>query len=194
MSEIVKETFVGLIVQNKESEAYKILAEHYHPSLLSFATAFLKSKEPAEEVVNDVLYNILLKREKVREINNLRIYLFTAVRNSCLTIIQKSKRDQELILNISQEKQGLVAYDPESILITGELRHRLKITINGLPPRCKLIYEMIFFEGMRNKDVAQKLNISVNTIDVQLAIAQKRLIDAVSIFNQGTMSRKRYRN
>jgi RNA polymerase sigma-70 factor (ECF subfamily) len=65
-----------------------------------------------------------------------------------------------------------------------ELYDCIRNAINALPPRCRQIYEMVRLEGMRNKDVSEKLNISVNTIDVQLAIALKRLVNAVSSFNK----------
>ena len=184
MCQTVQETFINLIAKHKEDDAYRFLHEQYYALLLKFATGFLKAKEPAEEVVHDVLFKIWLKRENVKEINNLRIYLFTAVRNLCLTIITKHKREQDIMTDISAEKAGLIAHDPESIFISSELQERIKTTINDLPPRCKLIYEMIRIEGLKNKDVAEKLKISVNTIDVQLAIALKRLVQTVNIFNQ----------
>lgn len=182
MSETVAKSFISLIADNKESDAYRFLRQQYHVVLLQFATAYLKAKEPAEEVVNDVLYRVWMKKEGVAEINNLRVYLFTAVRNSCLTIITKSKKEQDFVMNTPFNDSTIE--DPENLIITKELQECVKQTINSLPPRCRQIYEMIRIEGLRNKDVAETLNISVNTIDVQLAIALKRLIQAVNIFNQ----------
>lgn len=185
MLDTVTQTFINLLAERKENDAYRFLHQQYYALLLKFATAYLKAKEPAEEVAHDVLYKIWLKRESVAEISNLRVYLFTAVRNRCLTLLAKHKKEQDFMANMSFEKSGAVADDPESLVISGELHEQIKKTINNLPPRCKLIYEMIRVEGMRNKDVAQKLAISVNTIDVHLAIALKRLMQTVNLYNQG---------
>lgn len=182
MLESVTKTFIELIAQKKDNDAYSLLYKHYHHVLLPFATAYLKAKEPAEEIVNDVLYRVWLKKESIAEVNNLRVYLFTSVRNSCLTLIAKLKKEQDCVSGMSIRDS--TADDPESLIISTELHIHIKNAINSLPPRCKLIYEMIRIEGLRNKDVAVKLNISVNTIDVQLAIALKRLVQTVNAFNQ----------
>ena len=184
MCETVKRTFISLLREGKDEEAYKFLHGEYYPLLLRFATAFLKTREPAEEVASDLLFKIWLKRESISEINNLRVYLLASVRNMCLTLLSKHKREQGLIEEMSSKKTISFADDPESIYISGELQEVIKRTISELPPRCKLIYEMIRVDRLRNKDVAAKLNISTNTIDVQLAIALKRLVEKINVFNQ----------
>lgn len=180
--EPITKTFLDLIAKNKENEAYEFLYRQYHAVLVKFALGYLKAKEPAEEIVNDVLYKVWLKREKVAEISNLRLYFFSAVRNSCLTLIAKQKREHDLMSDFPFRDMSLD--NPESLLISSELQKHIKAAIESLPPRCRQIYEMIRIEGLRNKDVSEKLNISVNTIDVQLAIALKRMVRTVSIFNQ----------
>lgn len=178
----VTQTFIDLIAGKREDEAYKLLYRQYNNTLLGFAFAYLKIKEPAEEIVNDVLYKVWLKKENVGEISNLRAYLFTAVRNACLSQLEKQKEERGFIATIPNTY--FTTEDPESIIISMELHDCIRNAINALPPRCKQIYEMIRIDGMRNKDVAALLNISVNTIDVQLGIAFKRLVQAVSAFNR----------
>lgn len=180
--EPITKAFLDLIATKKENEACQFLYRQYHDILVKFASGYLKSKEPAEEIVNDVLYKVWLKKENITEINNLRFYLFSAVRNSCLTLITQQKKEQDLLADFSF--RDVSQDDPESLLISSELQKHIKATIESLPPRCRQIYEMIRVEGLRNKDVSEKLNISVNTIDVQLAIALKRMIRSVNIFNQ----------
>lgn len=185
----VTENFVELIKQNRENDAYQVLYSQFHSVLLRFGVAYLNAKEPAEEIVNDVLYRVWSKKADIIEIHNLRVYLFTAVRNACLRQIAKNKKDQAVASDYNV--QDIDTENPEILLISAELHQLIKNAINELPPRCKQIYEMIRMEGLRNKDVAQKLNISVNTIDVQLAIALKRLTQAVNNYNQKKASYKK---
>ena len=58
---------------------------------------------------------------------------------------------------------------------------RMNRAIENLPPRCKMIFKLIREDGLRYKEVAEILNISVNTIDVQMAIAVKRISEALGI-------------
>jgi RNA polymerase sigma-70 factor (ECF subfamily) len=178
----VTQTFIDLISGKREDEAYRLLYKQYNGILLEFAFAYLKIKEPAEEIVNDILYKVWLKKESIGEISNLRAYLFTAIRNACLDQLQKQKEERGFIATIPFT--DLTTEDPESIIISMELHDCIRNAINALPHRCRQIYEMIRIEGMRNKDVAAQLNISVNTIDVQLGIAFKRLVQAVAAFNR----------
>lgn len=176
------QTIIDLIADNKEDDAYKFMYEKYHRVLLRFAIGYLKVKEPAEEIVNDVLYRVWENRTHIAEINNLRLYLFSSVRNACLTSLVKDKRKKDLISNFSFTE--VLQDDPESLYTCSELNALIRRTIQNLPPRCRQIYELIRIDGFKNKEVATKLNISVNTIDVQLAIAFKRLVTAINTFNQ----------
>lgn len=182
MLDPLTKAFTDLIAENRESEAYQLLYRHYHATLLDFSAAYLKAREPAEEIVNDVLLKVWQMKSNIVQVSNLRAYLFTAVRNASLDQLARLKREQRLLSGIPL--RDMATDDPESLVISMELYDCIRNAINALPPRCRQIYEMVRLEGMRNKDVSEKLNISVNTIDVQLAIALKRLVNAVSVFNK----------
>jgi RNA polymerase sigma-70 factor (family 1) len=176
---------INLIAQNKGDYAYKHLREQYYNVLLKFAIAYLKSNELAEEVVGDVLFQVWSSQHKLENINNLRVYIFTAVRNRCFTQLARLKREQDLFLNTPDYKENLYFnhnINPENMMVTSELSKFIREIVDDLPPRCRQIYKMIREDGLRNKDVAAQLNISVNTIDVQLAIALKKLSKAIQLY------------
>jgi RNA polymerase sigma-70 factor (ECF subfamily) len=66
-------------------------------------------------------------------------------------------------------------------MITAEMMTRMRQAIDSLPPRCKIIFKLIREDGLKYKEVAEILNISVNTIDVQMAIAVKKICMALHI-------------
>jgi RNA polymerase sigma factor (sigma-70 family) len=68
---------------------------------------------------------------------------------------------------------------PEQILITAEIQQKIQKAVEALPPRCKMIFKLVREDGLRYKEIAEILNISVNTIDVQMAIAVKRISMAI---------------
>ncbi|MEP6844807.1 MAG: sigma-70 family RNA polymerase sigma factor, partial [Panacibacter sp.] len=95
-----------------------------------------------------------------------------------------SKRAQQLVtgsfdyLDIEIEE---ALGDPEELMITEEMLLRMQKAVDDLPPRCKMIFKLIREDGLKYKEVAQILNISVNTIDVQMAIAVKRICTALQL-------------
>lgn len=183
--ENTKRDLIELIAQDKSDKAYEHLRKQYYNILLKFAIAYLKSKELAEEVVADVLFQVWSSKHKIEAINHLRVYLFTAVRNRCFRQLAKEKRQQEMFLNTPDYEENLYFnhnINPENLMVTSELSKFISEIVEDLPPRCRQIYRMVREEGLRNKDVAAQLNISVNTIDVQLAIALKKLSRAIQLY------------
>jgi RNA polymerase sigma-70 factor (ECF subfamily) len=74
-----------------------------------------------------------------------------------------------------------VTADPHNLLITAEMMHTMQQAIQSLPPRCQIIFKLIREDGLSYKDTAEILNISVNTIDAQMAIAVKKICMALNI-------------
>lgn len=160
------------------AELYKL----FHKRLQHFSRAITRNDEIAEEVVDDIFVKLWSRREKVNEIDNLTVYLYIAVKNQSLNTL--SRKAQELItasfdyLNIEIEE---AIGDPEELMITAEMMHRMQKAVDCLPPRCKMIFKLIREDGLKYKEVAQILNISANTIDVQMAIAVKRICAALQL-------------
>lgn len=179
MNDKIMQMLINLSSKKKEEDVYKYLHEQYHDVLFRFAFAYVKSRETAEEIVADVLYKLWENRHNLSQIQNLRLYLFTAVRNRCITYLNKQRKEKEIFSTFHEQHQQTNDVDPEELMITSELFRRIQNEVEKLPPRCKLIYKMIREEGLRNKDVAKELGISINTIDVQLALALKRIKNAI---------------
>lgn len=165
----------------KLAELYKL----FHKRLQHFSRLIIRNDQIAEEVVDDVFVKLWARRHKIHEIDNLTVYLYIAVKNQSLNAL--SKKAQELItesfnyLDIDIEE---AVGSPDELMITSEMMHRMQAAIDALPPRCKMIFKLIREDGLRYKEVAQILNISVNTIDVQMAIAVKRICSALQISRQ----------
>ncbi|HNP21579.1 MAG TPA: RNA polymerase sigma-70 factor [Panacibacter sp.] len=165
----------------KLAELYKL----FHKRLQHFSRLIIRNDEIAEEVVDDVFVKLWARRTKIQEIENLTVYLYIAVKNQSLNAL--SKKAQELItesfsyLDIDiKEAVG----SPDELMITSEMMSNMQAAVDALPPRCKMIFKLIREDGLRYKEVAQILNISVNTIDVQMAIAVKRICSALQISRQ----------
>jgi len=163
------------IAQNKDSKAYKELFISNHEVLHRFAFSILKSKEDAEEVISDFFITLWQKKETLVEIENPKLYFFTSVKN--LSINKLSVRKKH---NSAFNEEYLVHFkspffNPRELLLSREAVSKILEAINELPPKCKLIFRLIKEDGLKYADVATLLNISVKTVEAQMAIAIKRI-------------------
>jgi RNA polymerase sigma-70 factor (ECF subfamily) len=157
--------------QNSFKQLYQLLFF----KLYQFAYSFVQSKESAEEVVNDVFLCVWQKRKTLDTINNINVYLYVAVKNASLNYLRKNNLHIPLSLDDLVTYHLRITANPESIMITRELELSIRKAIEQLPPKCKIIFKMIKYDGLSYKEVAAILGISVKTVDTQLYIALKKL-------------------
>jgi len=164
-----------------DEKAYKELFFLFYKALTQFAFSFVKSREMAEEIVSDVFINIWKGRKHMDEIDNLKTYLYISTKNISLKYLLKQHKQVAIAidsLTIELESKDI---HPEQMMITADMINKITNAVNQLPPRCKLVYKFIKEDGLRYKEVAAILNISVKTIDNQLAIALKKIGSAISV-------------
>lgn len=185
---LYEERFVNCLPQYQQlvaegnEQAFEKIYNYYHKRLVLFAQNYTRSRELAEEIVEDVFVKLWYKREGVSQIINLNVYLYTAIKHQSLNAISKEARR---VVTQSLEESVHETYCespcPHDLLVTSELMQSVQAAIDSLPPRCKLIFQLVREDGLRYKEVAEILKISVSTIDTQMAIAVKRLCAALNI-------------
>ena len=133
---------------------------------------YVKSVDDAREVVQKVFIKLFEKREKLEIKSSLKPYLFKSVYNTCLNEIRgkKSFLDVDEIdqLDLSEQSDKLVEAEEEK---------RIWAAINDLPTKCRDIFIMNRFDGLKNQEIADKLDISKRTVEVQISNALKKLRD-----------------
>jgi RNA polymerase sigma-70 factor (family 1) len=168
----------------EDESAYKELFFLLFNSLVRFATGFVQSKETAEEIVSDIFITVWNERSKLEEIKDLRVYLFVAVKNNSLRKLkQEQKRTIVSLDDLSVEMDS--AYpNPEDQTLSAESVKRIESAINHLPNRARLIFKLAKEDKLKYKDIAELLQISVKTIDHQLAISLKKIAAALNFSSQ----------
>lgn len=167
-------------IASGEEAAFRQVYVYFYRRLYQFVFALVKTREPAEEIVEDVFVRIWQHRETIGEIHNLRVYLYTAVKNAALNYLSQKARQSitEPFDHIHIGMESTVG-TPEQILITAEMHQKIQLAVEALPPRCKIIFKLVREDGLKYKEIASILNISVNTIDAQMAIAVKKITAAI---------------
>jgi RNA polymerase sigma-70 factor (ECF subfamily) len=165
-----------------EEKAFEELYRLFNKKLQHFAKALVRSKEIAEEVVEDVFVKLWCNRSSISTIENLNVYLYIAVKNKALnTLSHKAVNLVTAPFDFLEISLNQSSSDPYDLMITSEMMHLMHKAIEELPPRCKMIFKLIREDGLKYKEVAEILNISVNTIDVQMAIAVKKICAALQV-------------
>jgi RNA polymerase sigma-70 factor (ECF subfamily) len=164
----------GIYANNEQclAELYRLFSKR----LQHFARVITRSSETAEEIVEDVFVKLWSNRYRIHEIDNLTVYLYVAVKNRSLNAL--SQKAGELVkapfdhLDIEAAE---ISTDPYNLLVTAEMMKRMQQAIENLPPRCKMIFKLVREDGLKHREVAEILNVAVNTVDVQMAIAIKKI-------------------
>ncbi|MFL5747192.1 MAG: RNA polymerase sigma-70 factor [Niastella sp.] len=160
------------------ADLYKLFSKRLH----HFARVITRSPEIAEEIVEDVFVKLWSNRHRINEVENLTVYLYVAVKNRALNAI--SKKAKELIRAPFDDldiETGQLVSDPYNLLVTAEMMKRMHQAVENLPPRCKMIFKLVREDGLKHREVAEILNISLNTVDVQMAIAIKKICTALQV-------------
>lgn len=152
-----------------------------YKDLHRFAFGIIKSRHIAEEIVSDVFVQLWKKKDSVAEIENLRVFLYVAVKNLSLTYLYKAKKQK--VCWIEEYANGtdiqLRSIATDELLIAKELSLNLHKAIKNLPDRCKAVFKLVKEDGLKYAEAARILNLSVKTIENQMGIALKKLATAL---------------
>ncbi|MBL7761530.1 MAG: sigma-70 family RNA polymerase sigma factor [Sediminibacterium sp.] len=163
------------IALDNDQVAYRELFILLHQPLRQFAYSILKSGEEAEELVSDIFLRIWQKKEELTEIDAPLLYFYTTAKNMAINRLTKQKRQAALEAKGWLVQMNQTSHDPEQIMMTEEMLQQIRKTIHELPDRCKLIYKLVKEDGLKQKEAADLLQLSVKTIEAQLAIALRRI-------------------
>lgn len=146
----------------------------YYPRMIRFAKEYLLLEEDAENIVQDIFVMLWEKRDVLDIRISLASYLFTLVKNKCLDFL----RHQTVVDEFAREykaKQAALEQLNYTISSDEDIEQIITAAINSLPERCREIFIKSRMEGKKYKEIAEELDISVNTVENQMSIAFRKL-------------------
>ncbi|HTL10608.1 MAG TPA: sigma-70 family RNA polymerase sigma factor [Chitinophagaceae bacterium] len=158
-----------------DMKAYRELCDLFYHRLHRTAVTFIKSREPAEEIVSDVFIKVWQMRARLLEIENLQVYLYTVTKNLCLKYITWQYKNPVTSLDDMHLETSIDFNTPEEICISSEIVKKIRVALDELPPKCRLILQLVKEDGLRYKEVAEILHLSELTVRNQIVIAVKKL-------------------
>ena len=163
------ETILSLFKQNEE-RAFKLLFETYHDTLLLFANQMLDDPEAAKDVVQNCFVDFWVHRRFANLPNGLEQYIFQSVKHAALNHLRGEKRRKKYYIAAKEDEQENLNADE-----TEWNDEALYKALNELPEERRKIFLMICLEGMKYQEVAEKLQISINTVKKQMGRSFKFL-------------------
>lgn len=157
---------------------YSLIYSEYFPKLNRFATDIINSKESANDIVQDIFMELWNNKERIEDIININAYLFRLVKNRCLDHLKHQGHQKNYEAYIEWEYNSRIdslTMLTEDYVVSNEFIELIKNAIENLPPRCKEIFLLSRIRGLKHAEIAAELNISENTVSVQLGIALRRL-------------------
>jgi RNA polymerase sigma-70 factor (family 1) len=152
------------------SHAFKAVYNLYFPSLCFFAKRLVDNDAEGEDIAADSFIKLLNRHEFFDTLPNIKAFLYITTRNACLNYLRymqkqaSSKKDLELLQEGADEHVL-------SHMVHAEVLREVEYEIEQLPQRCKEIFKLIYYERKSADEIAQQLNISINTVWVQRAKA-----------------------
>ena len=158
-------------IGNDDYTSYNKLFVRYYSRLCCYVYRLLGEKEDAEDVVQDLFLTLWNNRKKIAIGENVSGYLYKMARNLALNHI-RTRTNYKTVLENWEEQ---LFYYEENPLETEEFRMALYNCINLLPGRCKEVLLLHRVKGLKQKEIADQLSISVKTIKNQIWVSLQRL-------------------
>jgi RNA polymerase sigma-70 factor (family 1) len=154
--------------------AFDVLYKKYSKKLYKFGYSILKSKEETENLIQDVYLNLWENRHKVEKDSSVKSYVFTITYNSAISVIRKKAKESQFVEYLKSLQQ--INIEPVNVeLEYNELTKKLDEIVKALPQRQKEVYLMHKVDGLKYSEIAERLHISVNTIENHMSRALKTI-------------------
>lgn len=151
-------------LQRGNEQVFREIFDTYHTRLCYFATTLLNGEEPPEDVVQEAFAKLWQKKVHFPDMQSVKAFLYITVKNRCLNIYKHDKvvkKYNDLLQQESHEE------DAASYIIEAEVLEEIYQALQKLPDGCRNVLKLSYFEGLKNKDIASELQVSINTVKTQ---------------------------
>lgn len=156
-----------------EADAVQSIYQLYYKPLCFFAQRFTEDHDAAQDIATDSFIKMLDKRLDFQNLSNVRSFLYLVTKNACLNQLKANKRHDAA----HRQLKFLTAEGEEAVdqvkeeLLRLEVLQAIHAEIELLPGRCKEIFKLLFIEELSTDEIAQRLDISPQTVRTQKARA-----------------------
>jgi RNA polymerase sigma-70 factor, ECF subfamily len=145
----------------------------------------VKDFETAKEIVQDAFISMWVKRETIDMQRPVKSYLTMVIHNKCTNYLRNNRKFDQYILD-TENLLDVPEYESSDSLVADELKIKIDSAISELPEKCREIFVLNRYENLKYQEIADKLQISVKTVETQMSKALQhmriRLSEFISVF------------
>ncbi len=175
-------------IRTGDAEAFEAMFRAYKNDLVGFTESLLHSRETAQEVVQELFLRIWQQRELWEFAGALNSYLFRAVRNRAINYIRHERvatRFRERVAGGADQPIGGSQPRPADERVrVADLASAIERAVHDLPDRCREVFRLSRYHHLNNAEIAEVLDISVNTVEVQMTRALTVLRKRLAVFRE----------
>lgn len=159
----------------------QIFQKYYHPLFL-YSLKFVKHEDDAQDIIQEVFAGVWENKKYNLESGHLKSYLFNAVRNGCLNYLKHQAVVWKYLEGEHFLKMGEIEFykSGETSIIEKEGLIKIDSAIDSLSYKYKEVIQLSRFEGLKNREIAEKLGIPVRTVETRLFRALSNLRNLLS--------------
>ncbi len=168
-----------LRLREGDRASFKVLYQEYAPRLFAFSRRYFISDEDAEEIAQEVFLRIWEKRENIDENQSFSSYVIQAAKHRIFNGFRKKVNEQaylDFVIFGSKSSESFTEHTVEY----RELLEKAENAIKSMPPKRREIFRLSREQGLKNKEISEKLNISIKTVENQMGQALRYLRDQLS--------------
>ena len=172
-------------IKSGNEKAFRAVYDLYFVRLERFAAAYVTDRREAQDIVQSVFLTLWDRKESLYPETNLCNYLITLTKNQCLNYLRHARAQLNYLTRQEQKNAELLLnyYALEKLnenkLFSDELEIAAKQAIDSLPGQSREVFILSRIEGMKYQEIAQKLEVSVKTVEKKMSIALEKLRDAL---------------
>lgn len=161
-------------VATGDERAFRTIYDRYSKKVFYFANHILNSDVLAEEVMQVVMLKLWQMGPELAIINNLEAYLNTASRNSCYNVLRRLKLEHKASDDLAKDWTEN-HNDTEELILLNETKKLVQDGLNAMPAYQRQVYELCYQQGLKYEEAAEKLGLSVNSVQTYMKLALRFL-------------------
>jgi len=167
-------------IKKGDENAFERLFHSHYSHLCLFAEHFVRNHAEAEEIVQDIFVRLWENKSRITIATSVKNYLFRSVKNRCLNFLQHKKIETRYAEKLLAEAEQSTPDDTD--IIESGLLHKIEETINSMPQKRQEIFRLSREEGLKYREISEKLDISLKTVETHMGLAIKTLRDKLNQF------------
>lgn len=166
-------------IRTGDEAAFETLFVTHYEGMCALAYMLVRSRDAAEDIVSNVFRNLWKIRREWTPTGPARTYLLTATRNESINLLNRIRRERALEDRLSREDLipafGAPAVLPDDLVVTREMADAVERAVLDLSPRVREVFQLRWHEGLKYRQIATRLGISIKTVEMHMTTALREI-------------------